>query len=103
MTVMTFNVASLKAVKNAVIGNRTAKGNYGRDEVFVSRCVQLTAQFDVTGNERNVQACRLYQRPAYVSRRSGWHQDQPPHRGRAHTGVVVLWCVTVPFRAVDPS
>ncbi|RPD80440.1 ARM repeat-containing protein [Lentinus tigrinus ALCF2SS1-7] len=40
MTVTTLNVATLKAVKNAVIGNRTAKGHYGRDEMFVSRCVQ---------------------------------------------------------------
>lgn len=40
MTVTTLNVATLKTVKNAVIGNRTAKGNYGRDEAFVSRCVE---------------------------------------------------------------
>ncbi|KAI0723864.1 ARM repeat-containing protein [Cerioporus squamosus] len=40
MTVTALNVPTLKAVKNAVIGNRTAKGNYGRDEVFVSRLVE---------------------------------------------------------------
>lgn len=37
MTITTLNVPTLKAVKNAVIGNRTAKGSYGRDEVFVAR------------------------------------------------------------------
>ncbi|KAI0748470.1 ARM repeat-containing protein [Daedaleopsis nitida] len=40
MTVTTLNVPSLKTVKNAVIGNRTAKGSYGRDEIFVSRLVE---------------------------------------------------------------
>ncbi|KAI0807797.1 ARM repeat-containing protein [Fomes fomentarius] len=40
MTVTTLNVPTLKAVKNTVIGNRTAKGSYGRDEVFVSRLVE---------------------------------------------------------------
>ncbi|TFK94820.1 ARM repeat-containing protein [Polyporus arcularius HHB13444] len=40
MTITALNVPTLKAVKNAVIGNRTAKGNYGRDEVFVSRLVE---------------------------------------------------------------
>ena len=39
MTIPTISVASLKAVKNSVIGNRTAKGNYGRDEAFVAKYV----------------------------------------------------------------
>ncbi|KAM5532328.1 hypothetical protein V8D89_014007 [Ganoderma adspersum] len=39
MTIATMNVASLKVVKNSVIGNRTAKGAYGRDEAFVSKLV----------------------------------------------------------------
>ena len=38
MTITTIDVPTLKAVKNSVIGNRTAKGSYGRDEVFISRC-----------------------------------------------------------------
>ena len=37
MTITTIDVPTLKAVKNSVIGNRTAKGSYGRDEVFISR------------------------------------------------------------------
>ena len=41
MTVASMNAASLKAVKNSVIGNRTAKGAYGRDEAFVSKYVSL--------------------------------------------------------------
>ena len=41
MTIATMNVASLKVVKNSVIGNRTAKGAYGRDEAFVSKYVLL--------------------------------------------------------------
>ncbi|PIL24324.1 hypothetical protein GSI_14077 [Ganoderma sinense ZZ0214-1] len=39
MTIATMNVASLKVVKNSVIGNRTAKGAYGSDEAFVSKLV----------------------------------------------------------------
>ena len=41
MTIATMSVASLKVVKNSVIGNRTAKGAYGRDEAFVSKYVPL--------------------------------------------------------------
>ena len=41
MTIATMSIASLKAVKNSVIGNRTAKGAYGRDEAFVSKYVPL--------------------------------------------------------------
>ncbi|TBU35602.1 ARM repeat-containing protein [Dichomitus squalens] len=39
MTIATINVASLKAIKNSVIGNRTSKGVYGRDETFVTKLV----------------------------------------------------------------
>ena len=39
MMLTTIDVPTLKAVKNSVIGNRTAKGSYGRDEIFIARCV----------------------------------------------------------------
>ena len=39
MMFTTIDVPTLKAVKNSVIGNRTAKGSYGRDEIFIARCV----------------------------------------------------------------
>ena len=39
MMLTTIDVPTLKAVKNSVIGNRTAKGNYGRDEAFVAKYV----------------------------------------------------------------
>ena len=41
MMLTTIDVPTLKAVKNSVIGNRTAKGAYGRDEAFVSKYVPL--------------------------------------------------------------
>ncbi|KAH9945789.1 ARM repeat-containing protein [Epithele typhae] len=55
MTITTLDIPTLKAVKNSVIGNRTAKGSYGRDEAFVSRydfplkhCPRIKAEVSTT-------------------------------------------------------
>ncbi|KAI0780550.1 ARM repeat-containing protein [Trametes elegans] len=40
MTIATVNVSALKAIKNSVIGNRTAKAAWGRDEAFVGRLIE---------------------------------------------------------------
>lgn len=43
MTVAIVDVTALKAIKNSVIGNRTAKAALGQDEVYVAKCVFLVA------------------------------------------------------------
>ena len=41
MTVSVFNLATLKQVKNSVIGNPTAKLALAQDDAFIRRCVFL--------------------------------------------------------------